>query len=1165
MTSRIAISSTGRHAQYVGTTRSTPPSAVAGSPTARYFNGTSDRMVGQRGSDLGTEYSLVMTFWRADGTILADDLTAARLFTQSCIGGSRIGLGINRDRLAVTYTTSAGLVLTAESEATVTDINRHVIAMRVTPSQIFVYLEGRQVLKVDAILRAPDDSLCTIGSDANRRFFKGYIDDLAIYTAEPRYYENWLRYYSAVMNRVLARDYEASPWGLTVNSAVLTSDGFVVSGSSDTPPSRARAEQAFRDTDGLGVQNVELRFGAGPSAIVVGLVNASHELNGAELGVTAGSWGLTDQGDLRNGSVNVVTGLATWGPSDRIGVSWDPATNTVEFFKNGVSIVSRSVGAGPWWLACSFGARTVKINSGQEVWFYYPATATGLYKSAWSRLASEFRHLRAGEVSALLNDPDLSLRDAQSGVPRGVYLDPAGAVSSGITLDPLDTSRLVGSGITVQSASWTAADSDFFFALAFSPTAADLVGQKILLHSAGKWELGLLDGALYAEVGGVQVGSGSQAFVADGRYFIGMLRGTTGKLMVWSPAGFLLQSSDPTVAQTAEAVWVGSDSAGANALEGKCSHLILSSKRPAGWKLDRLARAAVWDEATIDGLEPTIPTLRMAFEPSWRDVVSGLGVADPLGSACYYGFVAAQPDELTLDYRMVTRTGSAEFGGDRVSGFAPYARLQASLAATTDPAVVVLTDINDLDRVMVGGAALVGSEICRVAAVNLGASTVTIDRGCADTLPMDHAALTTVWFPDGNLGGDLSPFTSSATVDGKALARTALGEVPEASTPTDTLAFFGRLAKPYPPAYMRVNDSEAPADLVGTVEVTWRHRNKATQGSGLVAYREPSVAAALDVTYVVRMYDDLTDDLLAESIALPSTAAAYDLHAEFDGQVRVTVTAYQGGQASWQAPEKTFAYTGIVTVLLTTEEGEPLTGEGSEGLLLEGDSAAVFSSFSGHPAGSYRTEEEEEEEEVGVSPFAVDGIIGIPISELPANSAPLTGAEIFPIVKDGTNYNETLTRVVNLAMDTIPTPADGKSAYQVWLDLGNTGTEADFFASLKGDQGLPSNVSRRIQTVNSAAGAVICDWAVYDEIRLRLTGDVTLTFQGAVDGQGCLLKLQQDSAGGHLVTLPAGVRFNALLNSFVATSAPGLADKVGFIYDSGDSKYDLVSLVPGIF
>ena len=33
--------------------------------------------------------------------------------------------------------------------------------------------------------------------------------------------------------------------------------------------------------------------------------------------------------------------------------------------------------------------------------------------------------------------------------------------------------------------------------------------------------------------------------------------------------------------------------------------------------------------------------------------------------------------------------------------------------------------------------------------------------------------------------------------------------------------------------------------------------------------------------------------------------------------------------------------------------------------------------------------------------------------------------------------------------------ADGKSAYQIWLDNGNVGTEQDFLDSLKGDQGDP--------------------------------------------------------------------------------------------------------------
>ncbi|RSC93302.1 hypothetical protein EI424_08715, partial [Tenacibaculum singaporense] len=70
---------------------------------------------------------------------------------------------------------------------------------------------------------------------------------------------------------------------------------------------------------------------------------------------------------------------------------------------------------------------------------------------------------------------------------------------------------------------------------------------------------------------------------------------------------------------------------------------------------------------------------------------------------------------------------------------------------------------------------------------------------------------------------------------------------------------------------------------------------------------------------------------------------------------------------------------------------------------------------------------------------------GSPIS----NSAdPVTGAlyvdtnsgEVYG--SDGSSWNSVAS-----------SGADGKSAYQVWLDAGNSGTEADFITSLKGDTG----------------------------------------------------------------------------------------------------------------
>lgn len=114
-------------------------------------------------------------------------------------------------------------------------------------------------------------------------------------------------------------------------------------------------------------------------------------------------------------------------------------------------------------------------------------------------------------------------------------------------------------------------------------------------------------------------------------------------------------------------------------------------------------------------------------------------------------------------------------------------------------------------------------------------------------------------------------------------------------------------------------------------------------------------------------------------------------------------------------------------------------------------------------------------------------------------------------------------------------------------------------------QGLPPSgpVARRVNTVPSATGAITIDWSLFDEVRLTLTGNVTLTFTGATDGQGCILKLIQDSTGSRTVSLPASVRFSDDVSTFTPSAAALKADRVGFIYDTIDAKYDFVSVIKG--
>jgi len=112
---------------------------------------------------------------------------------------------------------------------------------------------------------------------------------------------------------------------------------------------------------------------------------------------------------------------------------------------------------------------------------------------------------------------------------------------------------------------------------------------------------------------------------------------------------------------------------------------------------------------------------------------------------------------------------------------------------------------------------------------------------------------------------------------------------------------------------------------------------------------------------------------------------------------------------------------------------------------------------------------------------------------------------------------------------------------------------------------LPTIINnRRVLTITSASGTVNIDWSLYDVAHCILTGNVSFIFSGATPEQGCILRLKQDNVGGRTVTLPGAVRVSTDLPGFTASTIGNKIDRVGFIYDSVDLKYDLVSVLKGL-
>ena len=104
----------------------------------------------------------------------------------------------------------------------------------------------------------------------------------------------------------------------------------------------------------------------------------------------------------------------------------------------------------------------------------------------------------------------------------------------------------------------------------------------------------------------------------------------------------------------------------------------------------------------------------------------------------------------------------------------------------------------------------------------------------------------------------------------------------------------------------------------------------------------------------------------------------------------------------------------------------------------------------------------------------------------------------------------------------------------------------------------------RVATVAYAASLTL-DCATADVFKVTLTGNVTIAFSNAVDGQKIEVRLTQDATGARTVTWDSAIAYGTDLTSALAlaTTTGNKQDKFGFEYDSTAAQYQMVSCARG--
>jgi hypothetical protein len=206
--------------------------------------------------------------------------------------------------------------------------------------------------------------------------------------------------------------------------------------------------------------------------------------------------------------------------------------------------------------------------------------------------------------------------------------------------------------------------------------------------------------------------------------------------------------------------------------------------------------------------------------------------------------------------------------------------------------------------------ALWEDEIVRVDAIDAGAGSITLGRGCADTVPVAHAAGSRLWFYEVGFAFDSTEFTDAETVTVKLLSNTGSQQLPlggrAPGRSRSTSARRARIRQATSPSRQRL----ASTVVAGSFHVTWAHRDRVQQADQLVDTTAASMGPESTVRYGLRFEDASTAALIVERTDLGGADATVQLGASAPASVRMKLWAISDNGASWQTHEHVFTFSG---------------------------------------------------------------------------------------------------------------------------------------------------------------------------------------------------------------------------------------------------------------
>lgn len=324
------------------------------------------------------------------------------------------------------------------------------------------------------------------------------------------------------------------------------------------------------------------------------------------------------------------------------------------------------------------------------------------------------------------------------------------------------------------------------------------------------------------------------------------------------------------------------------------------------------------------------PNQRLIESP-YVEIVANLSATElgALTSDSAFILALASRPPAGMNYLLTTAAAGEDYEPHDNFDWCPSATIAGSASyLDTD---FVLTDASLLGRVELGSWALWDEEIVRIDALDVGAGTVTVGRGCADTVPALHADASRIYFAGSWGGTDSRQYVGGDVVRAKLLTN-AGGQLDPALAPELTVTLDDRQVRPYPPGAVKIDSEAYPATVTGIFTVTWAHRNRVTQADQLVDTTGVSMTPVPNTRYALRFLDASNAVLVERTDIGPAMA---DVVLNYTGDVTLELYTLDNLSTSWQKHQHLFAYTPPAGTVVTAITATPYTPV-YDGIIVDG-------------------------------------------------------------------------------------------------------------------------------------------------------------------------------------------------------------------------------------